>query len=116
MKGYIFLSLSIVCEVFGTSMLKLSNGFTVLLPSFGVVLGFVLAFYFLALSLKYISLSLGYGIWAGAGTGLTTLVGIVFFKEAFNVITFISLAVIILGVILLNSSSSGKEEEKPSSA
>ncbi|MCY8235243.1 DMT family transporter [Priestia endophytica] len=116
MKGYIFLALSIVCEVFGTSMLKLSNGFTFLLPSFGVIVGFALAFYFLSLSLKYISLSLGYGIWAGAGTALTTLVGIIFFKDAVNSSTFISLAVIIIGVVLLNSSSSGKEEEKPSSA
>jgi multidrug resistance protein EbrB len=105
MKGFVMLALAIICEIFGTTMLKLADGFTNLLPSVGVIIGFILAFYFLGLSLKSIPLSLGYGIWAGAGTALTTLIGVIIWREPFNTITSISLFAIILGVILLNSSS-----------
>ncbi|WP_176585596.1 DMT family transporter [Priestia megaterium] len=108
------LAIAIVSEVFGSTMLKKSDGFTNLIPSLGVIIGFALAFYFLALSLKSIPLSLGYGIWAGAGTALTTLIGVIIWGEPFNIITFISLVAIILGVILLNSSSAPENEKEPS--
>ncbi|KRD82477.1 multidrug transporter [Bacillus sp. Root147] len=114
MKGFVMLALAIISEIFGTTMLKLADGFTNLLPSVGVIIGFALAFYFLGLSLKSIPLSLGYGIWAGAGTALTTLIGVIIWGEPFNVITFISLVAIIVGVILLNSSSAPANEKEPS--
>lgn len=46
MKYFIYLALAICLEVFGSTMLKLSEGFTVLYPSIGVVLGFLLSFVF----------------------------------------------------------------------
>jgi multidrug resistance protein EbrB len=112
MKGYVMLALAIISEIFGTTMLKLADGFTNLLPSVGVIIGFALAFYFLGLSLKGIPLSLGYGIWAGAGTALTTIIGVIIWGEPFNVITFISLVKIIIGVILLNSSTVPENQKK----
>ncbi|MFS2173879.1 MULTISPECIES: DMT family transporter [Priestia] len=112
MKGFVMLALAIISEIFGTTMLKLSDGFTNLLPSVGVIIGFAFAFYFLGLSLKSIPLSLGYGIWAGAGTALTTLIGVIIWQEPFNIVTFISLSAIILGVILLNSSSAPANEKE----
>lgn len=51
-KGYSFLVVSIVAEIFGTLMLKLSNGFTLLYPSLAVIFGYGLSFYFLALCLR----------------------------------------------------------------
>lgn len=40
MKAYLFLAIAISSELFGTSMLKASNGFTKFWPSLGVLLGF----------------------------------------------------------------------------
>ena len=87
MQGYIVLIIAIIGEVFGSSMLKASNGFKRVLPIFGVVIGYglafytlslapsagaivgyVLSFYFLGLTLKTIHLSLAYAIWSGVGT------------------------------------------------
>ena len=68
MKGYIALGISIISEIFGTTMLKLSDGFSNLLPSIGVIIGFVIAFYCLSLCLKTIPFSLAYAIWSGIGT------------------------------------------------
>lgn len=103
MNSYIMLMFSVLCEVFGTTMLKLSDGFTKLFPSVGVVIGFAFAFYGLSLSLKTISLSLAYAIWSGAGTAFTVLIGVFFWNDPFTVYTFVGLVFIIGGIVLLNT-------------
>ncbi len=57
MNGWALLLLAIVSEVAGSTALKASQGFSKLLPSLVVVLGYGLAFYFLSLSLKTIPLN-----------------------------------------------------------
>lgn len=105
MKSYIALALAIIGEVFGTTMLKISEGFTNLIPSIGVVIGMILAFYCLSLVLKSMSLGLAYAIWSGVGTALTALLGILLWGDSFNLITIFSIVLIIGGVVLLNSSN-----------
>lgn len=102
MKGYLFLTLSIISEVFATTMLKLSDGFTVLGPSLAVALGYGISFYSLSLCLKTMPLSLAYAIWSGVGTALTVMVGIIIWNDIFNLYSAIGIALIIGGVILLN--------------
>ncbi|UJL46039.1 multidrug efflux SMR transporter [Virgibacillus sp. NKC19-16] len=104
MNAYVLLAISIVCEVFGSSMLKATNGFKKVLPSLGVIVGYVLAFYILSLSLKTLPLGMAYAIWAGVGTALTALVGVTIYKEKFNFTKGIGLILIIGGVVLLNIS------------
>ena len=67
---------------------KMSEAFTNLLPSIGVILGFGLSFYFVSLALKTIPLSIGYAIWSGVGTVLTALIGVLVWDEHFNVFIF----------------------------
>jgi multidrug resistance protein EbrB len=105
MKGYLFLTISIISELVATSLLKLSDGMTVLLPSLGVAVGYGLAFYFLSLSLKMIPLSLAYAIWSGVGTALTALIGVVFWGEVLTILMLVGIVFIIGGVVLLNSSN-----------
>jgi len=102
MTAYILLILAIISEVFGSSMLKATNGFKKISPSLGVVIGYGIAFYALSISLKTLSLGLAYAIWAGVGTALTALVGITIYKETFTVKKVFGLVFIICGVILLN--------------
>ncbi|XRD26447.1 multidrug efflux SMR transporter [Lysinibacillus fusiformis] len=102
MKGYLFLTLSIISEVFATTMLKLSDGFTVPGPSVAVALGYGISFYSLSLCLKTLPLSLAYAIWSGVGTALTVIVGIVIWNDLFNLYSALGIALIIGGVILLN--------------
>ncbi|GAA0443231.1 MULTISPECIES: multidrug efflux SMR transporter [Virgibacillus] len=102
MKGYVMLAISIISEVCGTTMLKISDGFSNPLPSFGVVVSFASAFYFLSICLKTVALSLAYAIWAGIGTALTALIGILIWNEPFSFLTVVGLIFIIGGVVLLN--------------
>jgi Membrane transporters of cations and cationic drugs len=95
------LAVAIVSEVFGSSMLKLSDGFKKLPPSVGVAAGYVAAFYLLSLALKDIPLGTAYAIWSGAGTALTALVGIVLYKEGVNLKKSLGLILIICGIVAL---------------
>ncbi|WP_313799617.1 multidrug efflux SMR transporter [Cytobacillus sp.] len=102
MAAYVLLILAIVSEVFGSSMLKVSNGFKNVYPSVGIVVGYGIAFYALSLSLKTLPLGLAYAIWAGLGTALTAVVGFTIYKEKFSPKKLFGLVLIIGGVILLN--------------
>jgi multidrug resistance protein EbrA len=88
-------------------MLKASNGFKRFLPTFGVIVGYGIAFYTLSLSLKTLSLGTAYAIWAGLGTALTALVGFIIYKENFHRKKLFGLILIIGGVILLNVANGG---------
>ncbi|WP_037290962.1 DMT family transporter [Saccharibacillus sacchari] len=110
-KGYLFLSLAIMFEVFGTTMLKLTEGFTNLIPALFFIIGMGSAFFFLTMTLRHLPLSLAYAIWAGVGTALTAVVGVVLWKEDFSLLSALGLMLIIGGVVFLNfSSGSGKED------
>ncbi len=103
MNAYFLLALAIVSEVAGSSLLKAADGFKKLLPSIGVIIGYSVAFYALSLSLITLPLGVAYAIWAGIGTVLTALVGIFIYKENVNGKKLLGLALIVGGVILLNS-------------
>ncbi len=105
MKGYFILATAIVCEVFGTTMLKLSSGFSKPLFSLLFVIGFGTAFYCLSVSLKYIPLSYAYAVWSGAGTVLTAIIGIIVWHEPFGWLSAAGIILITGGIALLNTSS-----------
>lgn len=102
---WVFLGLAIVCEVFGSSMLKLSDGFSKIWPTAGVAAGFACSFYFLSLALKTIPLGTAYAIWSGVGLVLISLISIVFFGQKTDLAGLFSIGLILLGVVLLNTLS-----------
>ncbi|OVE35068.1 QacE family quaternary ammonium compound efflux SMR transporter [Priestia aryabhattai] len=114
MNPIAILAITIISEVFGSTMLKKSEGFKKLGASLGVVIGMGIAFYCLSLALRILPIGTVYAIWSGVGTALTTLIGVIIWQEPFNIGTFISLFAIILGVILLNSSSASANEKETS--
>jgi len=80
--AWIMLILGIVAELGGSICMKLSFGFTKILPSI-----FVFVFF-----------------WAGMGIMLVSIIGMVFFKESYNWLKIVSIITIMLGVISLNMS------------
>jgi multidrug resistance protein EbrB len=102
-KGYIALAIAIIGEVFGSSMLKLSEGFTNILPSIGFIVGFGIAFYSISVSVRNVPLGTAYAIWAGAGTVLTALIGVLVWKETITIVTILGIVLIVGGVAVLNS-------------
>ena len=103
--AWLLLALTILFEVAGSTMMKLSNGLTVLAPSLAVFVFYGLAVAGLALALKSIELSIAYAIWSGAGTALTAIIGIWYFGESLTALKVASLILIIVGVVGLQLSS-----------
>lgn len=110
-KGFIALSISILTEVFATSMLKMSDGFTVLFPSAAAILGYCISFYSLSICLQTIPLSLAYAVWSGIGTALTAVIGVLVWDDPANILSLTGIILIIFGVILLHSPSTKTEKK-----
>ncbi|HAO25046.1 MULTISPECIES: SMR family transporter [unclassified Methylophaga] len=102
MSKWLLLSIAIIAEVFGTSFLKASEGFTRFWPSIAVILGYSVAFYFLALSLKVIPVGIAYAIWAGIGVVLIALIGWIVFGQKLDTAAIIGISMILVGVVVLN--------------
>ena len=102
--SWIYLLLAIVTEVSGTTCMKVSEGFTRILPSALIFLFYGLSLTFLTLTLKKIEVSVAYAVWSAVGTALIALIGIIWFRETLNLLKVSSLALIILGVVGLHLS------------
>ena len=98
----VLLILAITSEVAGTAGLKASEGFGRLGPSALAVLGYALAFSFLAQSLRYIPLGVAYALWSGLGTVGSVLLGLLIWKEVLEPMRAFGIALIVVGVVVLN--------------
>lgn len=98
---YLYLAIAIAAEVIGTSALKAAEGFTRLVPSLVVIVGYGAAFYFLSLALKVIPVGIAYAIWSGVGVALITLIGWVLFKQRLDAPALAGLALIVAGVVVI---------------
>lgn len=101
MSVYWILGAAIVAEVVATSALKASAGFTRLLPSTIVVLGYGMAFYCLSLTLKTVPIGVAYAIWSGLGIVLITLVGYVLYQQSIDWAAGVGMALIVAGVAVI---------------
>ncbi len=100
--GWLLLGLAIVAEIGATTALRYSNGFTNLIPSLVTIVGYVAAFSMLSLALRTIDLGIAYAVWAGIGTAVIAIIGILVFGEPGNPAKALGLAMIIGGVVLVN--------------
>ena len=94
--------MAILFEVIGSAFLKLSEGFTNIIPSLLLIFSYGLSFIFFIIAFLTISLSVGYSIWAGLGTAGASLVGVFLFNEMLSTINTIGLLIIISGVVIMN--------------
>ena len=100
--GYVYLVLAILSEVMGTTALQASDGFTKVVPSTLVVVGYGLAFYLLSLVLRYIPMGVAYAIWAGLGIVLIGITGVVVFKQSLDLPAILGMTLIVTGVAIIN--------------
>ena len=101
------LMMAIVFEVTGTTAMKLSDGFTRPLPSILLFLFYLLSLAALTLALKRIEVSIAYAVWAGVGTVLVAIIGILWFREPVSLLKVGSILLIVTGVVGLHLSGAG---------
>jgi small multidrug resistance pump len=102
---WLFLAVAIVTEVAGTLSLRMA------VKShwswyIAVVVGYVLAFGSLSLSLQNgMPLGVAYGIWTAIGVALVAIAGRILFRERFTWVMALGIALIAGGVFLVETGS-----------
>jgi small multidrug resistance pump len=85
--------------VAGTTAMKLSGGFTRLVPSVLLFVFYAASFAALTLALKKIDVSVAYAVWSGVGTALIVAIGVLYFREPATPLKFISILLIVIGIV-----------------
>lgn len=102
MSPYWPLSVAIVSEVIATTAMKYSDQFTRFWPSTIVVLGYMVAFYFLSFALKTLPTGVAYAIWSGVGIVLISLISWVVHKQNLDLAAIAGMGLIVAGVLVIN--------------
>ena len=102
MLNYLFLFLAIVLETAGTTLLKMSDQFTKIVPSIVSLVCYVGSLYLLSLCLRTVPIGIAYATWSALGIALITISGIFFFKQTPDLPAIIGLVLIAAGVAVLN--------------
>lgn len=98
---------AILLEFFGTTCMKISNGFENKIYATGTLVCYGACFYFLALSLETVDLNVAYATWGGLGIVLATAVSYFFFHETITPLGLIGIVLIVIGVVLCNFFGAG---------
>ena len=105
MKNWLILLVAILSETIATTALKASEGFTALIPSVLVVVGYCLSFYFLSLTLRSIPVGIAYAVWSGVGVALVTLFGFLVYNQKLDLPALLGILLIMSGVVVMFSFS-----------
>jgi small multidrug resistance pump len=99
---WVYLGIAIAAEVMATTALKFVEGYTRLVPTAIVVIGYGIAFYCLSKVLNFIPISITYAIWSGAGIVLVSIVGWVWLGQKLDLWALIGIGLILAGVLVIN--------------
>jgi multidrug transporter EmrE-like cation transporter len=102
MTGLIYVGIAIIGEVVATSFLRASAGFTQLVPSIIVVVGYGITFYFFSLALQTIPVGIGYAIWSGVGIVLISIIAYFVYGQSLDLPAIIGIGLILAGVLVIN--------------
>lgn len=99
---WLLLSIAIAAEIAGTLFLKASDGLSKFWPSIGVLIGYATAFTLMAMTLKKLDVGITYAVWSGVGIIGAAVGGYFFFDQSLSRISLLGIAIIIVGVVVLN--------------
>ncbi len=102
---WLYLGIAIVAEVIATSTMKATQGFTRAWPSLVVGIGYLVAFYFLSLTLRTLPVGIAYAVWSGIGIALVSLIAWLVYGQTLDGPAIAGLALIVAGVVVLNGFS-----------
>jgi multidrug transporter EmrE-like cation transporter len=102
MNPFVLLLLAIVCEITGTTALRVSEGFSKPLPVVWVAVSYAISFYLYALVLKQMPMGIAYVIWGGIGGVGVVLVGMMLWHDQISLWQVVGMALILIGAALLN--------------
>lgn len=99
--AYLYLGIAIITEIFATTMLKDTNGFTVLVPSLFTIAGYGLAFFMLSLCVQSIPTGIIYALWSGIGIVGIAVLGWLVHKQTLDIPAIAGIILILAGVVVI---------------
>ena len=99
------LAIAIAVEVASTAALPRTEGFREPAWAAGVLMGYAVAIWLLAVVVQRLPVSVTYAVWAGLGTAAIAVVGVVFLGESWNPVKLTAIGLIVIGVVVLNLQS-----------
>ena len=102
-SGYLFLFLAIITGVAANGYLKTTEGFTKLNPTIFCIISIVICIFCISKAMTVIPIGFTYATYGALTITAVTLFGIYKYNQTPNIFGIIGLALIVLGVILLNT-------------
>ena len=102
---WIFLVIAGGLEVFWSTCMKYSEGFTDLKFSILTIIGMIFSFLFLSQATKSLPLGTAYAVWTGIGALGAVIVGIVLFKEPVTAARIFFMSLLLIGIVGLKATS-----------
>jgi|TARA_B110000967_G_C18400537_1_gene324316 small multidrug resistance pump len=100
--SYIILAVAVFLGVTSNSFAKSADGFTLFIPTVITAITIVLCMYSLSMVMKNIPMGITYASFAGLTIILTVIVGVIRFNQIPNFYSIIGLALIVVGVSMVN--------------
>ncbi|HEY3982447.1 DMT family transporter [Cedecea sp.] len=98
---YLILAISICAETLATTMMKASDGFSRLIPSIVVVVGYAISFYGLSQVVKTMNIGIAYAIWAGMGIFLVSVMSFLIYKQKLDLPAIAGMVFIAVGIMII---------------
>ena len=102
LQAWVLLLSAIGVEVASTASLPRTDSFRDPLWTGLVLLGYALSVLLLAIVIRNIPVSVAYAVWSGVGTAGIAVVGVLFLQERLDLARVAGIALIIVGVVVLN--------------
>ena len=102
---WIFLVIAGGLEVFWSTCMKYSEGFTDLKFSVLTIIGMIFSFLFLSQATKGLPLGTADAVWTGIGALGAVIVGIVLFKEPVTAARIFFVSLLLIGIVGLKATS-----------
>ena len=102
-SGYLFLISAIITGIAANGYLKTTDGFTKLNPTIFCIISIVVCIFCISKAMTVIPVGFTYATYGALTITAVTLFGLFKYNQTPNIFGIIGLALIILGVILLNT-------------
>ena len=102
-SGYVFLTLGILTGISANSFAKISDGFTKLFPTIACLIFMCICMFSLSKAMSVIPVGFTYATYGGLTITAIAIFGIIKYNQMPNIYGIIGIALIIIGVILLNT-------------
>ena len=105
--AWVLLFIAGLLEVVWAYFMKLSQGFTLLVPSVVTIVTMIASFALLSVSMKTLPLGTAYMIWTGIGAVGAFIVGVTFLGESVSPMRIAAAVLIVCGILLMKFAPSG---------